>query len=386
MSAVRLLAVGDILVDRPASSDAFEKAAPLLRQADLLFGNCEAVYADGVQQAPSASIPVICEPENAKALGRAGFDVMSLANNHTVDGGYEGLLQTLGLLRDQRIATCGAGADVAEARTPAVLHHDGTAVAFLGYSCVYPAGYAAGEERPGVAAVRTHTVYAPSELDAFQSGGAPSSFTVVNPRDLQQVRDDIEAARARADVVVVSVHAGDGSQPAVLMDYERDFARACIDAGATVVLGHHHHMLRGAELYHGGAILYGLGHFVFDVRDFESLVPARVLAGMREHAGEYGYWYREGYPLLPMHPEARMTVVAVCDLDAAGRPSIGVVPCVLTPEGQPVPLQADQEEGSVVVDYLHGLNERAGLSSRWQLGDRTVGGFRVLDLVESPAH
>ena len=386
-SAVRLCAVGDIKIERPDPQTPFEPGMPVFRAADVLFGNCEAVYADNVSLAPSASIPVLCTPEHGKGLGYAGFDVMSMANNHTVDGGHEGLMETLEGLHQQNIATCGAGAEVRSARAPAILERGGVKIAFLAYSCVYPAGYEAREDRPGLAAIRTHTIYYPSEMDAFQSGGAPEQATVVNPVDLRTVCREIKEARQVADLVVVSVHSGDGSRPAVILDYERQLARAAVDAGAGLYLAHHHHMLRGAEIYRGAPIFYGLNHYVFDIPNFEDQVPPSIMARMAEHAGEYGYGPREGYPLLPLHEDARMTAIVVCDLDKTGVLRAGVVPCVLNPEGQPVPYDVESEQGSTVVDYLRRITKEAGvdLEGHWWPRGWSVGGFPVLELRPGPA-
>lgn len=377
-----LHAVGDVLIDRPDPPVAFDPSRDVLRAADVLFGNCEAVYSDRPSQAPSASIPVLVPRENARGLGHAGFDVMSLANNHTVDGGHVGLLDTRDVLHEQHIATCGAGEDLDAALEPAIVEREGRRVGFLAFSCdaVHPAGYEARDGVPGIASIRIHTVYYRSDLAAFQSGGAPEQFTVVNPIDLERVRHQIETLRARVDVVVVSVHAGDGAQPAVLREYEHQLARAAVDAGADVVLGHHHHMLRGVELYRDRPIFFGLGHFVFDVPDLEGQVAPSVMARMLDHAGEYGYGPRDGYPLLPMHPDARMTVIAVCEFDAGGVRA-GVVPCKLNPAGQPVPLELDSDAGAEVAAYLERLNREAGLRARWRRGE-TAGGQPILEIAE----
>lgn len=360
-----LLAVGDVLVERDNPLTAFEPTLDLLAEADILFGNCEAVYATDVEPAPSASIPVLCGAHNASALGPAGFHVMSLANNHTVDGGHRGLLQTIERLTEQGVQVSGAGRNWDEAHRAAVVERDGWRVAFLSYSCEYPAGYGARETSPGIATLRTHTLYYPSEMSAFQSGGHPEQLTIANPNDLQLMQREIREARADADVVVVSVHAGDGSRPAVVTEYERQIARASIDAGADAYLGHHHHMLRGAEYYRGKPMFYGLGHFVFDVPDFESQVPPSVLSRMKQHAGEYGYGYRDdGYPLLPMHPDARMTVIAVLDFGEDG-PRFGAIPATINPQGQPVVRHPASADGRRVAAYLRELNEVESLNGRW---------------------
>lgn len=379
---LRLLAVGDVLIERDDPGGVFARCADVIKVGDVFFGNCEAVYADGVQFSPTASIPVVGSPENAAGLGVAGFDVMSLSNNHTVDGGHEGLLQTLARVEEQGIVTCGAGANLAAARRPAILERNGRRIAFFAYSCEFPAGYSATEDRPGIATIRTHTVYVPSPLSAFQSGGAPDQFTVVDPRDLRSVRADIAAVRNEVDLIIVSMHAGDGSRPAVITDFERQLAQAVIDVGADAYLGHHHHMLRGAEYYRGKPVFYGLGHFVFDVPDFESQVPPTVLASMKKHAGEYGYGYRDdGYPLLPMHPEARMTMIAVCDFGADSEVQAGAIVCRLNPEGQPVPLSPREAAGQEVVEYLRWLNEQEQLEGEWRVGDSEIAGYAIVELV-----
>ena len=371
---LRLHAVGDIVVDRPDPETGFEPSRDLLRAADVVFGNCEGVYSDRPARAPSASIPVLMPRAYARGLGFAGFDVMSMANNHTVDGGYVGLQDTLEALAEQQIATCGAGPDLAAAHAPAILERDGRRIGFLAYSCdaIHPAGYGAREDVPGIAAVRVHTVYLPSELAAFQSGAPPEQFTVVNPRDLRRVRDAIAALRERVDVAVVSVHCGEGTRPGALTDYERQLAEAAVDAGADAVLAHHHHMLRGVELHRGRPIFFGLGHFVFDVPDLEGQVGPSIWRRMAEHGGEYGYGPREGYPLLPMHPDARMTAIAVCECGADGVRA-GMIPCELNPAGQPIPLALDSPAGERVRDYLVWLNEVAELRARWRPGQTSTG-------------
>ena len=100
----------------------------------------------------------------------------------------------------------------------------------------------------------------------------------------------------------------------MLTDYERTLGRAAIDFGADVVLGHHHHFLRGIEVYNGKPIFFGLGHFVFDLPGLESaLTPLELtkLKGM----GEFAIYPREGYPLSPFHADARKTMVALCTFD-----------------------------------------------------------------------
>jgi poly-gamma-glutamate synthesis protein (capsule biosynthesis protein) len=179
--------------------------------------------------------------------------------------------------------------------------------------------------------------------------------------------------------VVASFHWGDGNRPFVLTQYERDLAHAAVDAGADVVLGHHHHMLRGVEIYRDTPIFYGLSHFVFDQPRFTQLVPESVLSRLREASKEYAYGHRDDYPLLPMHPDARMTVIGLVDLEAAQR-WVGGIPVMLNPEGQPVPLSADDPLAEPIVTYLNTCNQTVRLPATWRQSSRELAGLRLLEL------
>ncbi|MBC3839320.1 hypothetical protein GXW82_01235 [Streptacidiphilus sp. 4-A2] len=140
MSAqLRILAVGDVFVDRAAPAADFSALAELLATGDLVFGNCEGAYSASADRAPQARGPQVAAVENAAALGTLGFDVMSLSNNHSVDGGHQGLRQTVDALRAQGVLPVGAGMNLAEALEPAVLKREGLTVAFVALSTVFPA-------------------------------------------------------------------------------------------------------------------------------------------------------------------------------------------------------------------------------------------------------
>jgi poly-gamma-glutamate capsule biosynthesis protein CapA/YwtB (metallophosphatase superfamily) len=143
-------AVGDVFINRPDPVNAFRDCAPLLRQIDVLFGNCEGAFTNRPHYAPSAGWRVVADEENGRGLQDAGFHVMACANNHILDAGHEGLADTLRLLRQQNIATVGAGRDVAEAHAPAFAERAGLRIAFLAYASVYQARYEA-RKVPGLA-------------------------------------------------------------------------------------------------------------------------------------------------------------------------------------------------------------------------------------------
>src|SRR5579875_445753 len=128
---ITVFAVGDVFPNASDGGAAFRPLQPLLRSADIVFGNCEGVYSDRPAPSPSRKHFMGAPRARGEMLGQVPFHVMTLANNHMIDGGYVGLEDTIGLLRAQGIATCGAGEDIDAATTPTVIERGATTVAFL---------------------------------------------------------------------------------------------------------------------------------------------------------------------------------------------------------------------------------------------------------------
>lgn len=370
-------AVGDVFVNRGDPQHAFRHCAPVLRSIDLVFGNCEGAYTDAPHYAPSAGWRVVSGTGNALGLREAGFHVMACANNHSLDAGHEGLAHTLAVLRKQGIHTVGAGYDALEACRPAVVEQSGLKIGFLAYSSVYQAGYEARPGVPGIAAMRIHSHYYIPDWDAYgmvEPGVTPQVRTFAYPEDVSTLQSAIAKAREFCDAVVVSFHWGTARIPAVLTDYETTLGRAAIDSGADIVLGHHHHFLRGIELYKGRPIYYGLGHFVFDLPGLEQALTPHDLAKL--HAmGEHAIYPRAGYPLSPFHPDARMTMIAVAQFEGARLVAAGFVPCLINQENHAVPLHLESEDGQRVLQYMHQTTAAAGLTTQYVPGEK-VGGFQ----------
>ncbi|MEY4745048.1 MAG: hypothetical protein RL272_993 [Candidatus Parcubacteria bacterium] len=241
---VTLVAVGDVMLSRNvgkairARADArypFLRMRDYLADADIAFANLETAVTPG-RPIDVGEMTFRSDPETVEGLKDAGFDVVSLANNHTPNFGQKGLEDTFRYLREAGIAFAGAGTDAASAHAPAFVERHGLRFAFLAYNDadVVPASYAAGPSHAGT---------------AFMDAAAMSA--------------DVRAARGVADVVIVSMHSGreyryapDASQIA--------FARAAIDAGANLVIGHHPHVVQTVERYKDRLIFYSLGNFVFD--------------------------------------------------------------------------------------------------------------------------
>jgi poly-gamma-glutamate capsule biosynthesis protein CapA/YwtB (metallophosphatase superfamily) len=241
-----IIAVGDIMLDRGvrgrimnASKGKGDWAFPfmhmeeILRDADLSFANMESVISErGTDSGKKFSFRV--PPDVAPVLADVGFDVLSIANNHTYDWGAEAQCDTATILFESNIAAIGAGCNRTQAEQEFTTEIANTRVGFLAYTEFYTSATAT-ENRPGFA--------------QFQ---------------LQHMIDRTEELRNEGvEVVMVSLHWGieyrNRSSTA-----QQELAHALIEGGVDVVIGHHPHVDQEIERYGDGWIIYSLGNFVFD--------------------------------------------------------------------------------------------------------------------------
>jgi poly-gamma-glutamate synthesis protein (capsule biosynthesis protein) len=227
-----------------------------LKRGDINLANLESPIARSGSEYTDKKFRFRAEPAVATALRRAGFSVVTLANNHSMDFGGAALAETLQHLADAGIASVGAGDNLDAARKPAIVAAKGKRVAFLGYSLTQPVEFFAGKTRPGTA-----------------------------PGYEKLVQADVAAARAQADYVIVSFHWGKEAST-VVQEYQRTAAHRAIEAGADVIIGHHPHVLQGAERYKHGIIFYSLGNFTFAAKgttaDVSAIVRLRLGDNKRE--------------------------------------------------------------------------------------------------------
>jgi poly-gamma-glutamate synthesis protein (capsule biosynthesis protein) len=237
-----LLFVGDVMLSRgvgakmKAENDwtyPFQKIAQTLAAADLTFGNLECPVSD-VGRNRYHLYSFRADPRAVEGLKCAGFDVMSVANNHIYDWGPDALLDTMRRLREAGIVPVGAGANDIEAHYPQVLNRAGLKLAFLAYVDIAPETAMAAPDRAGVAWLEPERVLA-----------------------------DIRFARPLADLVVVALHWGNEyvTRP---QSKQTKLAHQMIDAGADLLVGSHAHVVQPVEEYRGRWIAYSLGNFVFD--------------------------------------------------------------------------------------------------------------------------
>jgi poly-gamma-glutamate capsule biosynthesis protein CapA/YwtB (metallophosphatase superfamily) len=304
--------VGDAIITRKISvfkDPQFLEMIGIIRGADAAFANAEMLFHDyeGYPAAHSGGTWMRAQPELARELAWAGFKLIGLANNHSMDFGTPGLTSTIEAVRAAGLLSAGTGRNLAEAQAPAYLDTDGGRVALIALSSTFADESRAGNQsrdmggRPGLNPLRYETKYivSPQSVAAlralaqeanfpltesqgevhvldrvFVAGPSDRVVTTPLPGDLAAVRRSVQDAARQADWVVVSCHSHEtGATKEQPAEFLETFARAAIDAGASIVVCHGPHFLRGIELYHGRPIFYSLGNFIFQ-NETVALLPA----------------------------------------------------------------------------------------------------------------
>ncbi len=252
---VSLVAVGDVMIGRAVEprmlvygpTFPFAPLLPLLRDADITTGNLEGVLAYSGEPLLK-SFTFRSHPALVDGLAAAGFDLMTLANNHAGDFGSVGLAETLAVLRDAGIEALGAGP---QAYDPVVLEVRGLRVAFLG----------------------RNVAISPQEEVAWTEEA--------------ELRQAVAQAREQADLVVLHLHAGVEYAPNA-DETQRLLARAAAEAGADLVIGHHSHAPQEVEWIGSTLVAYSLGDFVFDIDDHDIARDGVVLRVILSAEGVVG--------------------------------------------------------------------------------------------------
>jgi len=263
-----LILTGDVNLMGVTDPDVpFRHVAPLLRQADVVFGNLECCLYDppGGQTVENEGFYAPAGT-GGEALRRSGIQAVGNANN--VNYGEAAIRSSNARLDELGIAHCGAGANRAEARRPVILERHGVRYGFLQRTSVYwPTNHEAGPKSAGVAVIKGHTAYQlplhrtrPEIPPCNRPGLPPVVLTWADPEYLGWFKDDIAALRGQCDVLVASCHWGLHEE---VLQYMTEIAHAAIDAGADAVVGHGPHYSLPAEAYKGKPVFYGLGSLSF---------------------------------------------------------------------------------------------------------------------------
>jgi len=247
-----LTVAGDIIIGRTVYqqeakfgdyTSSFTKVKDLLSAADYTVADAEWTAADGIAY-PLQGMSFASPTKSLDGLTYAGIDAVSLANNHSMNGGVLAFEQMLTSLTSRSIGYFGAGKNSAQAHAPYIADIKGIKVAFLGYTAI-PGNFEAGPTTTGNAFIKIAPWYP------------------FNEASIAQMEIDIKTAKTKADVVIPFFH---WSEEYVHTPNEqmRQVAHRAVEAGATMVVASHPHWVQGIEWYKDTLIAYSLGNFVFD--------------------------------------------------------------------------------------------------------------------------
>lgn len=316
-----LTLVGDSIITQPV---AIRKGDPRImaalnavRQGDAAFTNVELVFPSPAAAPAFATAGLAADPSMLKDLQSIGFNLFSASNNHSLDYGIQGLLDTIQVYKQAGAVYAGIGENLGLARAPGYLPTAHGRVALISSASTFSSGAPAGHERadvrgrPGLSPLRFQTGYGvdAASLEAlrkiktqfklpggslegsgssqkvalrvgssdvtFELSETPQVVTTPAPRDLAEITHNIRDAREMADYVVTYVHAHEGAPSGreVPAQFLVEYAHAAVDAGADVFVASGPHVLRGIEIYKGKVILYSLGNFIYTY-DLVHFVPA----------------------------------------------------------------------------------------------------------------
>lgn len=409
---------GDALIMTPVDihqdEPRFKGLLNAIRDGDARYTNLEEIYPGPTAYSGPASA-MWTDPDMLKQLQWMGFNLFSTANNHSMDFGIQGVLDTMQVLKENRAVYAGMGKTQEEARRPGYLMTPHGRVALIHAVSSTPAYNAALDPRgdmsgrPGPNVLRYQTIYnvdsstyavlqkarqelnpskgstdgvtgtgaarmlsfpaAGHDYDAFippvfQVSDKPGIITKVNPDDLAAMVHSVKSARSFADYVVVSTHSHEGNfhgdgPPEFLVEY----AHAAIDAGADIFVSTGPHVLRGIEIYKGKVIIYSIGDLFF-----QHQLQGLPLAYYKQfHLGSDalpGDVIAAEDAANPQNGGQYQSAVAKVIFRDGNPVEITMTPISLTPKfprgDGGVPELADAKQGAEILDHLQKMCETYG--------------------------
>lgn len=308
-----IAAVGDMMISDPVANRHLPQVQALyqvIRDADVAFGNCEQPIAtEGVLK---GGFPQTADPEILDDFAASGFDMLSIANNHSMDLREAGLFSWIEESTKRGFTVAGGGSSLDEATAPGIMTVNSQRVGLLAFLCAaedfqrpeYMFEFRAQAGKSGIGLITGTRVSVP---------GSPIPLLLPRAADMRMMTEAVSRARAQVDVLMVSLHQHwnldeppDARQreparvPGRIIPARLDNAinrvaegrklicRSAIDAGADMVIGHGPHVLNGVELYNGKPILYSLGHFYAQLlRNGRALPRTRISPSLTRLAETY---------------------------------------------------------------------------------------------------
>lgn len=242
---ISMVFAGDIMLSRQVNrimeknndyTWPFKELFEYLNEADLVIANLESPFIKNLAsyEVSTGSFMFKANPLAIEGLKLANIGLLSLANNHSLNQGQQGIIDTIDILNENNILHAGAGRDKQEARSPAISTIGGQNFSFLAYA--YPND---------------------NSVASNNHGGIANM-------DIEEMTNDMASIKnSSTSTIIILMHAG--TEYTTEPNWQqKEFARAAIDAGADMVVGHHPHWPQIFEFYQNKPIIYSLGNFVFD--------------------------------------------------------------------------------------------------------------------------
>lgn len=413
--AMTMALTGDAIITRrlsPYQEPAFVQLIEMIRGTDMAFANLEMLFHDyePYPMHESGGTYMRAEPALLKELVWAGFDLVSMANNHTGDYGVEGMRLTRRYVEASGLVGAGVGEELAEAREARFLETANGRVALISVASTFTDHSAASKPRAGVRGrpglnplrfrtVRTVTrdhlermrmllrdmgINVPASGDSLRVfntqlalGDEPGSRTFPDRTDVEEIAAVVRNASRLADFVVVATHAHErGATNAEPAEFLTTFARAMVDAGADLYVGSGPHVLRGIEVYKGKPIFYSLGDFLFQNETVLRLPDDNYRPyDLDQNAGVADFndaRYSRGTRGFPAQREIWESVVAVARWRGDQLAMLELHPITLG-FGQPEPARgrpmlADRELGRKIIGDVIERSRPFGTTIEWRDG------------------
>ncbi len=410
---VTMVLTGDSIITRRLSvysEPEYLSMIDLIRNADVAFTNLEVLLHDyePYPMHSSGGTWMRADPEMVDELVWAGFDLVSLANNHTGDFGVHGMRLTRHYVEEAGLVHAGVGESLPEAREAKFLETAQARIALVAVASTFTDHSAAGRTRgdiparPGLSPLRyrSNRVVLPEHLEVLrsalkeigqrvpetgdrlrvfgttlQAGEEPGTWTVADERDMEEIAAVVSNASRLADYTILSFHSHEGGRgrntPA---DFLVEFAHAMIDAGADMLVGHGPHVLKGIEIYKGRPIFYSLGDFMFQNETLQRLPGESYDLGANAGVADFNdRRYNNDRSGFPARRQIWESVIAVPEWEQGELASLKLYPITLgfgesrTVRGRP--LLADRELGEKIINDL--IEASAPFGTRIEFRDGT---------------
>lgn len=371
MEKLTFYAVGDIGIHRPKPETALVHVADKMKEADLSFCQLERALSERGEKPDAERAHSRVSPDMAKAITYAGFKVVSFASNHTGDWGTDAVVDTLDVLKKNKLAVIGAGRNIAEARKPVIIEKKGVKIGFLGYCSVPRPGYEATDDRPGLAPVRAWSIYQPREYQPGTPG--VNIYTFPDPDDIEAMEEDIRSLRPQVDVLMMSIHWGIHFQRASIAKYQRRVGHAAINAGVDLILGHHAHILKGMEVYKGKVIVYSMCNFCMDNSSYANVAHKyNTQPKTREMMDGCNWKLDPKYPGYAFPIDSRKSLVVKAVIEDKKISRVSFLPLWINKNAEPEMPARDDKRFNEVVKYMRAITAEADLNAKYRVNGSEV--------------